>query len=73
MYLMEEEPDADTLKKAIRRTVIANTFIPVFMGSAYKNKWVLEVEWSTEMTAGARRCTSIMLHLWTSPNFCSQY
>ena len=36
LFLMEEDPDADTLKAAIRRTTLARTFVPVFMGSAYK-------------------------------------
>lgn len=40
MFIMEEEPDVDTLKSAIRRCTIANTFVPVFMGSAFKNKGV---------------------------------
>jgi elongation factor G len=39
-FLMEEMPDAETLKAAIRRTTVACTFVPVFMGSAYKNKGV---------------------------------
>ena len=40
MFLMEEMPDIDTLKAAIRRGVVACKFVPVFMGSAYKNKGV---------------------------------
>jgi len=39
-FLMEEMPDKDTLKQAIRRAVIACKFVPVFMGSAFKNKGV---------------------------------
>lgn len=39
-FLMEEIPDKDTLKAAIRRAVIECKFVPVFMGSAYKNKGV---------------------------------
>ena len=40
MYLMEEIPNTDTLKASIRRHVIACKFVPVFMGSAFKNKGV---------------------------------
>jgi elongation factor G len=40
IFLMEEFPDKDTLKAAIRRQTIACTFVPVFMGSAFKNKGV---------------------------------
>lgn len=40
MFVMEELPDTRTLKAAIRQAVIACKFVPVFMGSAYKNKGV---------------------------------
>ena len=40
LFLMEEVPDKDTIKAAIRRQVISCNFVPVFMGSAYKNKGV---------------------------------
>ena len=39
-FLMEEIPDTETLKAAIRRQVIASNFVPVFMGSAFKNRGV---------------------------------
>lgn len=39
-FLMEEEITEDFLKAAIRRATIALKFVPVFMGSAYKNKGV---------------------------------
>jgi elongation factor G len=39
-FLMEETPDVATLKAAIRRGVISCRFVPVFMGSAFKNKGV---------------------------------
>ena len=39
-FLMEETPDNETLKAAIRRQTIACEFVPVFMGSAFKNKGV---------------------------------
>jgi elongation factor G len=39
-FLMEETPDLDTIKAAIRRQTIACSFVPVFMGSAFKNKGV---------------------------------
>ncbi len=40
LFLMEEFPDVETLKEAIRRQTIACAFVPVFMGSAFKNKGV---------------------------------
>jgi elongation factor G len=40
LFLMEEEPTEDQLKEAIRRQTIACKFVPVFMGSAFKNKGV---------------------------------
>jgi elongation factor G len=39
-YLNGEEPPLDVLKAAIRRQTIQTKFVPVFMGSAYKNKGV---------------------------------
>ena len=39
-FLMEEPISADDLKKAIRRATIANKFVPVAGGSAFKNKGV---------------------------------
>ena len=40
LFLMEEMPDVATMKAAIRRQTIACAFVPVFMGSAFKNKGV---------------------------------
>lgn len=40
LFLNGKEPTADELKKAIRRSVIASKFTPVFCGSAFKNKGV---------------------------------
>ncbi|KAK9817030.1 hypothetical protein WJX72_008654 [[Myrmecia] bisecta] len=40
LFLMEEPIDADTLRAAIRRATIALNFVPLFLGSAYKNKGV---------------------------------
>lgn len=40
LFLMEETPDTESLKAAIRRQTIACKFVPVFMGSAFKNKGV---------------------------------
>merc|ERR1712127_448266 len=37
---MEETPTTEQLKEAIRRQTIACNFVPVFMGSAFKNKGV---------------------------------
>jgi len=40
LYLMEEEPTVEQLKKAVRSTTIAQQFVPVFMGTALKNSGV---------------------------------
>ncbi|MEY4239825.1 MAG: hypothetical protein RL339_2426 [Pseudomonadota bacterium] len=39
-YLDGNEPDADTLKKLIRKGTLAQAFVPVCCGSAFKNKGV---------------------------------
>jgi len=40
LFLQEKEPTPDQIKAAIRRQTINLNFVPVFMGSAYKNKGV---------------------------------
>lgn len=37
LFLSEQKVPGDTLEAAIRRVTIARKFIPVFMGSAYRN------------------------------------
>ena len=39
-YLEGEEPSADVLRSCIRKGVIANAFVPVLCGTAFKNKGV---------------------------------
>jgi elongation factor G len=39
-YLDGHEPDIDTLKRLIRKAVKEITFVPIFCGSAFKNKGV---------------------------------
>ena len=39
-YLEGKEPDLETLKKCIRKGTISQAFVPVFCGSAFKNKGV---------------------------------
>ncbi|MBI3541446.1 MAG: elongation factor G [Deltaproteobacteria bacterium] len=40
LYLDDKEVPADTLRKAVRKATLTLKFIPVMMGSAYKNKGV---------------------------------
>ncbi|KAI8589302.1 elongation factor G, mitochondrial [Geranomyces variabilis] len=40
LFLNEEDPTAEQLAAAVRRSTIARKFCPVFMGSAYHNKGV---------------------------------
>ncbi|MBU2229421.1 GTP-binding protein, partial [Patescibacteria group bacterium] len=40
LYLEEKEVPVEDLKKALRKGTIANTIVPVFVGSALKNKGV---------------------------------
>lgn len=37
LFLEEQDPSVEELKKAIKSSVISNKFIPIFVGSAYKN------------------------------------
>ncbi|MDQ0317183.1 elongation factor G [Amorphus orientalis] len=39
-YLEGNEPDLEALKRVIRKGTIDNTFVPIFCGSAFKNKGV---------------------------------
>jgi elongation factor G len=43
LFLADSEPTAQQLHDAIRRATIANQFVPVLMGSAYKNKGVQQM------------------------------
>ena len=38
LFLMEQPVDGATLQAAVRRATLALQFVPVFVGSAYKNK-----------------------------------
>jgi len=40
LYFDEKEITAEVLQESLRRNTIANKIVPVFMGSAYKNKGV---------------------------------
>lgn len=40
LYVAEEEPDSDLVRKALRRATLAGAIVPVLCGSAFKNKAV---------------------------------
>ena len=40
LFINEQEPNEEQIYDAIRRQTILRKFVPVFMGSAYKNKGV---------------------------------
>ena len=40
LFLAEKEPSVDQIKAAVRRQTLALQLVPVFLGSAYKNKGV---------------------------------
>ena len=40
VFIMDEEPSVEQLEGAIRRATLALQFVPVFMGSAFKNRGV---------------------------------
>ena len=40
IFINEQDPTTEQLKTAIRKQTIARKFVPVFMGSAYKNRGV---------------------------------
>jgi elongation factor G len=40
LYVHEQEPDAEQIKKALRRSTVAGEITPVLCGSAFKNKAV---------------------------------
>ena len=42
-FLMEETPSVEEIKRAVRAGVISLQLVPVFMGSAFKNKGVQEL------------------------------
>lgn len=55
LYLSEKEITEQQLKAAIRKQTIALKFVPVFMGSAYKNKGVqLALDGVTEYLPGPK-------------------
>eukprot|EP00808_Paulinella_micropora_P023541 g54883.t1 len=40
LFLMDEMPDSDHIRTAIRKATVGLQFVPVFMGAAFKNKGV---------------------------------
>ena len=38
LFIAEEHVSSEVLTAAVRRATVARTFVPVFMGSAFKNK-----------------------------------
>ena len=64
LYLEGEEIDADTLTEAIGRATKAREFVPVFMGSAFKNKGVQPLSMASCRICRRRRLAKGCVH-WT--------
>ena len=73
LFLAEETVPGPTLEAAIRRATIAQRFIPVFLGSAYRNVGVQPLLDGSPATYLTRpRCAaSVLLLLFTTYHECS--
>ena len=49
IFLNDKIPSSEQLRAAVRRTCVNRTFVPVFVGSAYKNKGVQQLLDAVEM------------------------
>jgi translation elongation factor EF-G len=67
LFLMEQPVDGPTLQAAVRRATLALQFVPVFVGSAYKNKAGRHILLNLRVVSQLHRVTILVLNLNSGP------